>query len=90
MISKSQFKLAVKAVSNGVYYSAFPDKREAIQELAIEDLGDLQEENKEKYMALREFGKDLYLTCPKGTSVDDVIMEYVDSVFDFIKKEEEK
>ena len=89
-ISRKQFELAVKAVTSGVYYSAFPDKREALQEVSIEDLGTLREDQKEKYITLREFGKDLYFTYPPNTEVDDIITEYVDSVFEFIKENENK
>ena len=89
-ISRKQFELAVKAVTSGVYYSAFPDKQEALQEVSIEDLGDLTEDQKEKYMALREFGKDLYFTYPPNTEVDTIITEYVDRIFEFIKGNEDK
>jgi hypothetical protein len=88
-ISKKQFKLAITAVSNGVYYSANPDRQEVLQDAAISDLKDLSPEEKEKYMELREFGKNLYLVYPKGTTEDEVLLEYVDTVFNFIKKEED-
>jgi hypothetical protein len=89
-INRKQFELAIKAVSNGVYYSAHPETQVAIQDLAIEDLQTIPEELKEKYINLREFGKDLFFTYPKGTTVYEIMMEYVDSIFEFIKDNEEK
>jgi hypothetical protein len=89
-ITKKQFKLAISAVSNGVYYSANPTEQTKFQDLAIEDLKNLSQEEKEKYVELREFGKNLYFVYPKGTTETEVILEYVDTIFNFIKKEEGK
>ena len=88
-IPTKQFELALKAVTAGLYYSANPDKKEAMQFLAIDDIKDLNNEEKIKYINLREFGKDLYHTYPKGTLIDSMIQGYIDSVFDFIKVEGE-
>jgi hypothetical protein len=88
-IRRKQFELTVNAVTNGVYYSAYPDNKEAIQELTVEDLQKLPEDKKEQYMKLREFGKDLYFTYPKGTTVEEIIMEYVYSIFELMKTGED-
>jgi hypothetical protein len=89
-ISRKQFELAVKAISSGVYYSAHPESKEKMQEVAIEDIGLLPDQTtKDQYIAMREFGKDLFFTHPKGTSPDDIIAEYIDSIFDYIKVNED-
>jgi hypothetical protein len=83
-ISRRQFELLVNAISNGVYYSANPDKIDKIQEIAVEDIKDFTDKEKELYMKTREVGKDLFYTHPKGTDPDDIIKEYVDNFFEFI------
>jgi hypothetical protein len=87
-VSKKQFELLLSAITNGVYYSAHPDKHDAMQELAAEDIIGLPRKEQDRYMTIRNLGKALFFTYPKGTSVDDIIMEYVDSFFEFIKDEE--
>jgi hypothetical protein len=88
-ISKARFELAVKAVYNGVsFYAVPPDAREGVQELAADDIKDLSIDKKTEYLKLREFGKDLFLTYPKDTPVDVIMKEYVDSIFELIKDNE--
>ena len=88
-VKQSKFELAVKAISSGIYYSAYPKNKKAIQDLAIDDLGDLSNKQKKEYIKLRELGKDIFFTYPKDTSPDDMIKDYIDAVFEYIRINEE-